>query len=194
MTQRTTTIYRRSSRPWSNAFPETKANSIAVKYGFPDEFDLADKLSEATWRYLGRSRLTGREDAIIHDELTNARDSKSVTSMRVAILIQLWRNANPRLVRSASVGSSIAATLRSIRNAKKSPGAIPDLARQSFFRTLGAIYEDGTGKKPWIQGTWLSRPRGTPYRFICDVCSELQLNVTVAFMKEVHYRHQKVFK
>jgi hypothetical protein len=191
MNSPTSTIYRRSSRPWFNAYPEAKATAIAEEFRFPAEFDLADKLSEMAWRYLGRRRHTGRPRQIIDTELAAAVERGFPTSMLSAILIQLWKTANPRLAKTATERSSAAATCRAHRNMRGSPGAIPDLARLSFFRTLGAIYEDGTGKPPWITGFSTRRPRGTPYRFIVAVCEPLKMAIPQHFLGEVLYRHRR---
>lgn len=75
---------RQKSRLWKGCFPEQAAENLRIRYGFRQDFDLGDRLSEITWRYLRRSKIS--PDAALNEARSSmdaARLSNRVQSQVV---------------------------------------------------------------------------------------------------------------
>jgi hypothetical protein len=189
-------VPRYKSQIWKGVFPDSVARQLTTRYKLnPELIDLEDHLSEMVWRYWRRSKLPAASRVkLARQELDNAQDNEEPKTLYVAVLTQLWKTNHPSEARTR-IGSALLVSVRRYHLMRgKKRGRITDLAMVSLFRTLGAIYEDGTGKPPHITKPGSSSPRGTAYQFVCDVCNILNIKVTPHYLQEVLYRRRKAAK
>jgi hypothetical protein len=170
---------------WAGFFDETDAQSIFVKYQFRDEFNLADKLSEAVWRYqVFNDR---RQKPFTQEELATGE----IASIETAIHLGLWKAHNQRTHQQRTQAGRVSAAAKFFRNSNRKLGRPTDLRMVSFLRTLGAIYEDGTGNKPAITRSPGKGFRGSAYRFAVDVCLAARINLSEHHLREMEFRRRK---
>lgn len=187
-------------KPWTGFLDRNKVEVLANKYGFATSFDLTDRLSEALWRYAKRS--TNQLGApFTSDELK----AEAPLSMITAVYFSLWQSNNKSIFLARQKrekafrdqgnfsvrrkrGGALAAAAKAHRAEPRKRGRPPELWIVALLRTLGAIYEDGTQKKPSI-----SRSAGKPYcgqgfNFACDVCHVANIKLPIHHVREMEYR------
>ena len=169
-------------KPWCGVFDAGAASSLLMKYGFRSDFDLASALSEAFWRY----RKSRRKPPAALSEAELKRGS--IDSIHSAVLLGIWKANNQRDYEKRTEHGRLSAAHRWYRRQPKQPGRLLDLGSISLVRTLGAIYQDGTGKKPFVTRTPGKGYRGNPYRFACEVCSLMGVRLPESHVREMAYR------
>lgn len=170
---------------WAECFDAADAHSIFVKYQFRYGFNLADKLSEALWRYQAFSKR--RQQPFAQEELA----SGEIASIETAIHIGLWKAHNQRTYQQRTQAGRVSAAAKFFRNSNRKLGRPTDLRMVSFLRTLGAIYEDGTGNKPAITRSPGKGFRGSAYRFAVDVCLAAKVNLSEHHLREMEFKRRK---
>jgi hypothetical protein len=154
-------------RLWHNLFPTELAVSLAREFGFNKTFPLSERLSEAVyWLRHRTGRFSSAEARVTayRGDLERAMESGKIESMAAAITVGLWRKRNQRGIAGRAEEGIVRLAIREELVKERRSGRAEDWARQSFFRTLGAIYEDGTKRNPSISGT-SGQFRGKGYRF-----------------------------
>lgn len=171
-------------KPWTGFLDRNKVEVLASRYGFPASFDLADRLSEVLWRYAKRS-----SKQLGSPFSPNELDAEAPHSMITAVHVGLWKAGNrSEFEVRKNRGGSVTAAAKAYRAIPLHRGRPPELWHPALLRSLGAIYEDGTGKKPSI-----SRSNGKPYRgqgfnFACDVCQIANITLPMHHIREMEYR------
>jgi hypothetical protein len=122
-------------------------------------------------------------------DIEKARANSKIESVYVATLVGLYKARHRREAAARDAGSLVMAA--TLPNTERLAGRPQNFAKLSLFRSLGAIYEDGTGKRPSITGATTRRPRGKAYRFVCDVCNVLGVPITPRFLSEFGYRRRR---
>ena len=173
-------------KPWSDGIDPRLVAEIASKYGFTFGFDLADALNEARWRY--RNRENRSPEPFSKSELQNSR----IESIQTAVLLGLWKAGNKNeYTRRLRTSLPLAPAKRSFAG-KKSPGRKLDYRTMSLIRTLGAIYQDGTGKKPFITRSPGKGFRGNPFRFAEEACAAMGIKLAESHLREMEYRSKGI--
>ena len=173
-------------KPWTGFLDRSMVEVLASRYGFPASFDLTDRLSEALWRYGKRS-----SKQLGHPFSPNELEAGATHSMITAVHVGLWKARNPgEFEVRKERGGSVTAAAKAYRAVPRQRGRPPELWHFALLRTLGAIYEDGSGKKPSI-----SRLKGKPYRgqgfnFACDVCQIANITLPIKHIREMEYRRR----
>ncbi len=164
-----------SKRPWNGVAPRDLADALRKQFAFREDFPLEDRLSEALYWLKQRTTRFPTPEAgrrSYYSKLEDSLNRGETTTMAAAITVGLWRMRNSREAVGRNENGIVRMALRGVVK-RKPPGRATDWARQSFFRSLGAIYEDGTGLKP---STAKSRGkyRGKVVRFAETICRWIQ--------------------
>ena len=170
-------------RPWDGCFPADLANKLREQFGFRPGYDLEDKLSEVTWRFQRRLPMN---EAIsqARSELQQARKTDVTPSLFLILYSRLWKLNNPRKAQGRDDAAVVKAAARDDARRKRKPGAPIDLRTTAVYRSLGAIYREGTGKVPRIGG-WSGSFRGNGYRFAKAVCGFLKAPAGLKLAREI---------
>jgi hypothetical protein len=189
-------------KPWTGFLDRNKVDVLANKYGFPASFDLTDRLSEALWRYTKRS--TNPLGApFTSDELK----AEAPLSMITAVHFSLWQSNNKSIFSARQKrekafpdqgnfsvrrkrGGALAAAAKAHRAEPRERGRPLELWTVALLRTLGAIYEDGTQKKPSISRSAGKPYRGQGYNFARDVYQIANIPLPLHHIREMEYRRR----
>lgn len=157
---------RMRARPWSNTLDSDVVKSIRAEFLFDDSFDLLGELNAAVWRYRKSTSPETKHTPLTKDEI-QAGELRSLAS---AVALGLWKaNNQHQFAIRQSLSSRLGAVARAARNERHAAGRKPDLAMQGLMRSIGCIYERGTGRKPRIGRAKNRIFRGRAYRFAVKV-------------------------
>ncbi len=185
--QRKKVLAKLRGKPWDGLFDSTVAAALATKYGFKPDFDLAGALCEAIWRY-GR-QATAPMQPFSKSEL----DGNRIDSISTAVHVGLWKANNQRsFAQSSNRNCCVVHAKRYFEKSKrvekhKRGGRLPDSRTIVLIRTVAAIYQNGTGKKISLAHSRYGF-RGAAYRFLVDVCSEMNMRLTHTHVREMEFR------
>ena len=177
---------RNTGNQWEGIVSEKFADELRKEFGFSEDYDVQGELSKAIWMYQRRSKKHDSPEKAIksfREEFEKVKLDPDYESMELIIAITIFEGNN----KNRTWRSKVAATRRELLNQNKMSGRAKDWTTKSFFRFLGAIYEDGTGRQPNITKV-SSKPRSKPYRFVKKVCDHFGINATTARLKELNYR------
>ena len=175
-------IAKMRGKPWHGVFDSGRASEMLKKYGFSPDFDLAEALSEAFWRH----RISREKTPAALSESETERGA--IDSLHSAVLLGMWKASNQNAYEKRTEKGRLYAANRWIRMQPKRPGRPLDLGTISLIRTLGAIYQDGTGKKPFITRSPGKGFRGSPYRFALEACDLMGVRLSESHLREMEYR------
>jgi len=170
-------------RPWDGNFPSELAMQLKVNFGFRPDYDLEDKLSEVTWRFQRRLPMN---EAIrqARTELEQARTDDIAPSLFLTLHSRLWALNNPEKAQGRDDAGIIRAAARDAARQRRRPGVPVDLRLTAVYRSLGAIYKQGTGKMPRVAGT-SGHFRGKGYQFAKAVCEHLKIPAEKKLAREI---------
>jgi hypothetical protein len=173
-------------KPWQGVFDSGAASEIMKKYGVRPDFDLAGSLSEAFWRY-GKTREKPPTALSVSE-----KDRGTIDCIHSAVLLGIWKANNQKEYEKRTEKGRFSAADRWFRMQTKRPGRLLDLGAISLIRTLGAIFQDGTGRKPFVTRSPGKGFRGGPYRFAVEVCAFMGVRLSESHLREMEYRSKMV--